>query len=259
MLPPPPASLKLSPFYRQWLDAGGLPVVGSERVSPYALHEAHFLIEQLLEKRPDVRRAIVRAGVRVAIMATTERTTEIPEHSDLTPKDHWDRRARGLGATRWRPAISGAEENLLNLTGDPYAGESIFLHEFAHTIDEMGLRTIEPDFEARLKTCYEAAQKAELWKGTYAATNLSEYWAEGVQSFLDANQPRVNASHNGIWSREKLRAYDPALYMLIEKSLRISWRFRPWQGRRASERKHLRGLTPATLPAFSWERRYHAP
>ncbi|MGC4046317.1 MAG: hypothetical protein QM758_21210 [Armatimonas sp.] len=255
MLPPPPASLKLSPFYKQWLDAGGIPIVASEKVSPYALQEARFLMDRLLEKRSDVRKAIARAGVRVAIMATSERTTDIPEHSDLTPKDYWDRRARGLGATRWRPAISGAEESILNAPGDPYLGESIFLHEFSHTVDEMGLRKVESDFESHLRACYDAALKAGLWKDTYAATNISEYWAEGVQSFLDANQARLNPSHNGIWNREKLRTYDPAFYALIEKSLRISWRYKPWQSRPEAERKHLKGLDITTLPTFSWEKR----
>ena len=255
-LPPPPAALvarfKLAPFYRQWLDAGGLPVVASEKVSPYALFEARFLIDRMLEKRPDVRAELIRAGVRVAILGVNERTTDIPEHADLTPKDYWDRRARGLGATKWRPAISGAEENLLQFPGDPYAGESIFLHEFSHAVDEMGLRIIQPGFEARLKECFESARREGRWKDTYAITNVSEYWAEAVQSYLDCNQPKINASHNGVFSRERLRAHDPEVLRLIEESLKTAWRWTPLEKRPSRERKHLRGYDPKTAPTFRW-------
>lgn len=51
-------------------------------------------------------------------MAQDEMTTDVPEHCDLRPKDYWDRRARRLGATDARPAVSCGEENLLCLPGD---------------------------------------------------------------------------------------------------------------------------------------------
>ena len=42
----------------------------------------------------------------------------------MTPKAYWDKRARGLGATPERPAVSCGEENLLNLQGDWYPGRT---------------------------------------------------------------------------------------------------------------------------------------
>ena len=90
------------------------------------------------------------------------------------------------------------------------------------------------------------------WKDTYAITNVSEYWAEAVQSYLDCNQPKINASHNGVFSRERLRAHDPEVFRLIEESLKISWRWTPLEKRPARERKHLRGYDPKTAPTFRW-------
>ena len=46
---------------------------------------------------PRIWTEIASRKIRMAIMAETELTTDIPEHSDLTPKDFWDARARGLG------------------------------------------------------------------------------------------------------------------------------------------------------------------
>ena len=96
-------------------------------------------------------RRSIKNRVRMAVMAPTELTTDIPEHSDLKPKEYWDRRARGLGPTRRRPAVSSAEENLLNLRGDRYRKENILVHEFAHAIHEMALNTVDPKFDARLR------------------------------------------------------------------------------------------------------------
>src|SRR5262249_19006107 len=152
-------------------------------------------------------------------------TTDIPEHSDLTPKDYWDRRARGLGATRARPAVSCAEENLLNLRGDRYPKENILVHEFAHAIHEMGLNSIDRSFDKRLKKCYDDAITEGLWKDTYAATNYKEYWAEAVQSYFDCNNP-PNASHNDINTHDKLAKYDPRVFALIDESLKSPmWRY----------------------------------
>ena len=98
----PPKELGLDPFYTKYLSAHGLPVVGSSKVSDYALREAAYLADQLLAHRPEVRDAMIRNKVRLAIMAYSERTTDIPEHRDLQPKLYWNIR-RGA----WEPAASG--------------------------------------------------------------------------------------------------------------------------------------------------------
>ncbi len=100
----PPASLRerlnLSPTYVKYVDVQGFPVLGSARVSDYAMKEAAYLVSRMLEGREDVLREMARNRTRLAVMASTEMTTDVPEHADLEPKAYWDRRASGLGATR---------------------------------------------------------------------------------------------------------------------------------------------------------------
>ena len=233
----PPADVrkqfKLSPFYKQYISDRGLPIVSSERVSPAALREAHDIVDHMLAGRDDIRQELIKRRIRVAVMSPTELTTDIPEHSDLTPKAYWDKRARGLGATFVRPAISCAEENLLNRPGDGYAKESILVHEFAHTMHEIGMAGVDPKFDAKLQAAYKMALERGLWKGTYAATNHKEYWAEGVQSYFDTNRAN-DAEHNGIDTREKLAKYDPTLFALIDDLYRHSrWRYVRWDKRHA--------------------------
>src|SRR5262249_44228483 len=147
----PPADWKLDPFYNKHVSVHGFPVVGSAKVSDFAVREAAFLIDNMLAKRPDILAALVKNKVRCAVMAYSERTTDIPEHSDLKDPVYWNRRARGLGPTRIRPAVSCAEENLLCFPGDPYVGENILIHEFAHAIHLMGLNSIEKTFDKKLR------------------------------------------------------------------------------------------------------------
>ncbi|HMF17773.1 MAG TPA: PVC-type heme-binding CxxCH protein, partial [Gemmataceae bacterium] len=248
----PPADWKLDPFYTKHVSVHGFPVVGSAKVSDYAVLEAAYLIDKMLAKRPDILAALVKNKVRCAVMAYSERTTDVPEHSDLKDKAYWDRRARGLGPTRIRPAISCAEENLLCYPGDPYVNENILVHEFAHAIHLMGLNSIDKTFDKKLRELYRSAMDQGLWKKTYAATNYAEYWAEGVQSWFDCNRPADNGQHNGINTRQKLEKYDPELAKLIAEVFRNT----PWRYQLPRDRKnkgHLAGYDPSKAPRFSWK------
>lgn len=252
---------QLDPFYQKAVVlAGGFPVVGSEKVADAALLEASKIVFSMLDGREDILRAMAGNRVRLTVMAVSERTCDVPEHSDLTPREYWNRRARGLGATPHRPSVSCGEENLLCCPGDPYATENILVHEFAHAIHQMGLSTVDPTFDRRLKAAYEAALKDGKWKNCYAAENHFEYWAEGVQSWFDTNREN-DALHNHVNTREELRNYDPALASLCEEIFGD----KPWRYRRADDpaRKnepHLKGLERTKLPKFEWtEKEKNAP
>lgn len=243
-------SLKLDPVYKKYASANGFPVLSSADVPDYALLETAYLIDKMLTGRDDIRDAMIRNKIRFVVMAHDEFTTDVPEHSDLQPSRYWDRRARGLGATPARPVVSCGAENLLNYEGDHYATENILIHEFAHAMHRMGLDSIDEGFDRTLKRTYDDAIERGLWKGTYAATNYEEYWAEGVQSWFDTNRPPDDV-HNHVDTREELREYDPQLAALIAEV----YGDRPWRYVRPAERKeqaHLTGYDPGKAPRFVW-------
>ena len=240
----------LSPFYQQWIDVEGLPVVASEEVNPYALKEAAWLIRYLIGHRPDVLQAMAQNRVRFSVMAHSEMTTQIPEHSDLRPSFYWDMRTRGLGATSVRPSVSCGEENLLNFPGDPYETENILIHEFSHALHQMGLNTIDPGFDNRLRAVFEEAMAKGLWKGTYASTNKEEYWAEGAQSWFNTNREN-DAEHNQVNTRTELKNYDPELATLLSEVFGdTDWRYTPAATR--THLPHLQGFNPQDSPTFEW-------
>lgn len=248
----PPKSLKLDPFYAKYVDAGGLPVVASKRVNDYALKEAAYLVGRMLARRPDVKKAMIESGSRLIVIAHDEFTTDIPEYRRLKPKDYWDARARGLGGSRRDPVCSCAEENVLGFPGDPYAKECILIHEFAHSIHLRGLVRVDKTFDERLKKAYRAALAAGLWKGTYAATNRNEYWAEGVQSWFDNNRENDHA-HNHVNTRKELREYDPGLAKLCEEVFGGTKLVYTKPATRLTG--HLAGYDPAKAPRFVWPAR----
>lgn len=252
---------ELDPFYRKSVVlAGGFPVVGSEKVSDAALLEAAHIVRSMLDGRDDILRAMARNRVRLTVMAVPERTCDVPEHSDLTPPAYWNRRARGLGATPHRPSVSCGEENLLCCPGDPYSTENILVHEFAHAIHQMGLSTVDPTFDRRLREAYDAALKDGKWKDCYAAENHFEYWAEGVQSWFDTNREN-DAIHNHVNTREELKDYDPALAALCREIFGDKeWRYRRADDPARKDEPHLKGLDRSTLPTFAWtEEERNAP
>lgn len=245
-------SFHLSPFYQKYVALHGFPIVGSSNVSDYALLEAAWIVNHMLAERTDILHTLASNNVRLAVMAVTEFTTDIPEHSDLKDPPYWDRRARGLGATRSRPAVSCGEENLLAYPGDPYSTENILIHEFAHAIHEMALMTGPRAIDAKLRATFRKAKEAELWKGTYAASNVSEYWAEAVQSWFDTNRENDRA-HNHVNTRAELRAYDPDLAKLCEEVFGDRpWRYSKPATRAAADRRHLNGHDSSAAPRFQW-------
>jgi alpha-glucosidase len=157
----------------------------------------------------------------VGIMARYEGTTDIPEHAHLANDTslNWDVRARGLGGTLELPLTTCAEENLLCYQIDKYHAEDILIHEFAHTIHNVGILPLKSEFNEVLQKMLDAAIADGKYHNTYAATNIWEYWAEGVQNWFNVNAdvPQPDGKHNHVNTRWEMQVYDPALYNLLSE------------------------------------------
>lgn len=246
--------------YTQRESAHGFPIVATAKTNLYALKEVAYLLNLMLDNRPDVRQAMIDSGARMIIMAHDEYTTDLPEfarmadnpvkgYENLSGKAYWNVRARGLGGSKTDPFCSCAEENVLAFAGDPYEKECIVIHEFAHCIHLRGLLNVDPTFDKRLKAAYDAAMKAGLWRGKYASTNHHEYWAEGVQSWFDDN--RVNDhDHNHVHLRSQLIEYDPGLAALCREIFGDTELHYTKPPTRLTG--HMAGYDPSKAPAFAW-------
>ncbi|MGW8266631.1 MAG: glycoside hydrolase [Longimicrobiales bacterium] len=233
----PPDSLGLEAgFYKKHTDAGGIPVVSSEKVPDAALLVARDIVIHMLLKRPDLREFLVADGQRVGVMAVEEKTTDIPEQRDwkkpafddprltdgeraryyepggiagMTDKEYWDRRARGMGGRY----TTCAEENVLGYPGTRYYGEHILVHEFSHAIHR-AIRAVDPELAAEIQSAYEDAMASGRFERHYAANTVAEYWAEGTQWWFWSNY-QACFGEASLWSPEDLGAYDPTLFELL--------------------------------------------
>ena len=240
--------LELDPFYQKHTAVAGFSIVGSTNVSDFALREAAWILGHMLDGRDDILQTMATNRVRLAVMAWNEYTTDLPEQRDMRSKVFWDRRARGLGGS----PVSCGEENLLCFPGDPYSTENLLIHEFAHAVHGYGLRYIDSTFNKRLRAAYDRAMEQGLWKGTYAAGNRQEYWAEGVQDWFDNNREN-DALHNQVNTRAELKEYDPELAKLCAEVFGDKpWRYQKPMDREPAGRAHLAGFDPARSPRFRW-------
>ena len=225
-LPPPPSDLGLDPFYKKYLDAGGLPIVASDKVPDEALFQARGIIDEMLANGPGIRAELIELGRRVTVVSDDEVITDIPEFRDLYekyPGTDWNPRVQGGGLAGNIEDHTTAvwEGNLLCNENNVFPSEDILVHEFAHTILNMGVER-QPggrEFRRRLEEAYRKALDAGLWGQTYAGENPEEYWAEGVQSWFGLNDRSwpANGVHNQIDTRHELEAYDPRIADLIEE------------------------------------------
>ena len=239
-------AFELDPFYQQWIDVEGLPVVASEKVNPYALKEAAWLIWQMIGHRPEILHVLVQKRVRFVVIGHTEITTDIPEYSDQGP-DFLVYRFRGLGGggLSGHIAVSSSEENLLHYPGG--GSHSIMIHEWAHAIHRFGLNTVAPTFNNRLQIVYDAAMEKGLWQGTYASSDRGEYWAVGTRAWFYPNVG--DSSYNYGNTRQALKEYDPALAALLAEVYGDSgWRYTSPAAR--IHLPHLQGFNPQDSPTF---------
>ena len=247
----------LDPFYKQHVVADGLLIIGSEKVSRYALDEVAYLARKMLANRPEVLQQFNR---QISVMAYTEMQTALPGCRRLEP--WWNYRARGLAGK----TISCGEENVRSFKGDPWKGENIFIHEFAHGLNGL-FNGMDKGFQTRLNALHDKAKKSGRFQGYGIEGGSSEFWAEGVQAWFNCNgtiRPESGGGQSSlevlgtdgkhvahITTRQLVQSHLPGLAKLIDESFRQNeWVYVP-VAKRLNE-PHLKGFNPAKAPTFRW-------
>jgi hypothetical protein len=103
------ADLSEGNFYHKIIAANGVPIVSSAAVSDAALLETALLLVQMASKNPHLLALLEQETVHFAVIGRNEVLTDIPSYSVLDPSWNY---ARGVGATRWVPTSSCAEEDV---------------------------------------------------------------------------------------------------------------------------------------------------
>jgi hypothetical protein len=143
------------------------------------------------------------------------------------------------------------EDNVLRLPSDPFAGKNMVVSVFAKGLHhatasrpviakfgkgggvqqyELRVRRLDVEFDEKLIKIFDEAKQSGLWRGTSATRDRAEYWAAGVEAYFDAagaGLPPLKTDRP-IVTREALKAYDPALYALVDETMayreHVDWR-----------------------------------
>lgn len=250
---PPPARLKIDPYYTKFTWAREFHVVG-RRASDRALLKANDVIRKMFAYRHDLLKALIADGVKLVVLGPDENAGGLPEYRERG-KPSIDPIARYVDYTPDTKTLVVAEENVLGDPEQPGVGPNQVIRVLARAVHAVaGSRPTEPErnrnrrgrdvqqyelrltpldvrFDQKLEATYKNAVKDGKWKGTSAARDRAEYWATGVLAYFDAlGQTSVpqGAAHP-VSTRERLRTYDGNLFDLVNETMaydgHVDWRF----------------------------------
>ena len=238
--PPPPAVrdfFQLDPYYQQWVNVRGFPVLASEEVSPYAVKEVAWIIGHMIGHRPDVLREMAERTVRFSIVPHNKHTSDMPESNTGRLSFFWDVRHRAVHCTGC-PIASTTEEDLISKPSAP-------IHGFGHLLQDWGLNGVDPTFNNRVITLFDMAKAEGLYQGRYAGSTVSEYWAEGVASWFHDTNPNQHVA----LTRSALEKYDSRLAKLLTEVFGDGdWRYTRPATR--THHPHLQGFNPQEAPIY---------
>ncbi len=218
----------VDPFYKKYITANGVVIVGSEKVSDAALLAARKTILHLTSKRPDVHEAILQHHPRISIMAHDETASELPEYGPNSD-GQW-----GLGQMPGSPTTLVWEKGIC-YEGNPDYISNFLLHEFVHDVHNLGMLATDPEVIDEIYAAFLSAVE----NGTFIppadepledimpldAYVDDEYFTFRVNAYYDLNEyfpgpwMHYDIGEQGPRSgtREELRQIDPAIYEIIER------------------------------------------
>lgn len=234
----------------------GIPICCySDAVCDQAVIQVVDIIQGMLqdvctcERTQEMLARMIQLGVEVAIIGRDQKTTDIPAHRHLKgSKIHnsartFERDTRGVGATISCPVMSCPEENLIHSENDRYPHESILVHEFAHTVMNLGL--LHTELHTKIKESYNAAMRNNLYnRQSYVALNPEEYWAETSQAWFHATT-RTDVT-SGITTRDALMKHDPRLAVIMYEV----WGHGPWRFKSPREDFFMQSEDMTTASCF---------
>ena len=216
------------PFYKKYINAGGIVIVGSENVADASMLAARKTVLHLTSTRPDVRKAMVPLYPRISVMASSETASDLPEFGSGSDGE-W-----GLGQ------MPGDPTSLVSEIGVRYKGNKEYvadflMHEFVHVVHNFAMPITDPEVDDEIYAAYLNAVKKGLFMAPPNGSPENgdpveewrddEYFTHCVNAYYDLNErlpgPWVDIKI-GEWgepsgTREKLRQTDPVVYKIIEQ------------------------------------------
>jgi hypothetical protein len=210
-------------FYSKAIKSDGIQVVSSSKTCDRSLQIAHEIVRKMLSSKPEIETNLIRKRAFVAVFSISEKLTDLPENRDLAgkptgadPSLTFDDLCGGGGVNGRPTAI--CERNLIGVN-DPFFGRmSVLIHEFGHTIQNLGLNdatlaTIEIAYANAL--ALHLFPKANGIGVSWMMSNVSEFFAEASGTWFNAADPTNPVNSPEEIGRSHLKRYAPKLYQIL--------------------------------------------
>jgi len=222
----PPAGVH--PFYKKYINANGVIIVGSEKVRDASLIAARKTVLHLTSKRPDLIDGMMWNNPRISVMAFTETASDLPDYEPEYDGE-W-----GLGQMPGDPTALVSEKGV-RYKGNPEYIADFMMHEFVHMIHNLAMPKLEPEAMNQIYAAYIRAVEKGLFMEPSRIPSPDadpaddsgddEYFTHSVNAYYNLNEslpgPWMEVQI-GEWgrrsgTRDELRRNDPVMYKLIER------------------------------------------
>jgi len=212
-------------YYAKYTKVWGIPIVASHEVDDIYLQNAAELVGAMLsdeslvaDKAVEIRNLLFKEMFRIILYPDNGKyTTQVPEFKTEPAVSGYGANPDGqpftvagiLGLVECPEGIGK------NDAGRAKQGNTL-VHEVMHSIHEIVLTKLLPDFNDKLKTAYQNAQNTQIWKAdSYINTNHMEYLARGAEVWFNW-QPNISNRKNGEYiKQDELGTVDSQLYDVL--------------------------------------------
>ena len=204
--------------YKKYITAGGVIIVGGNKVPDEAFLASYDAVMYMTSEWPGVREILKQNEARISLFYGSYRDTSVlPEYQNEREPGGF---AMGLTDTSMT-----ANASWLCFPGNWDIGGNPVIHELVHTLNHIVFElTNETYFYERI---YDLALSA-IDRGIYGDFKqylqdgqeqdmshlVGEYWAISVEGYIMNRGPRFKSSH---FTREWIEKNDPEVYQLIQR------------------------------------------
>lgn len=222
----PPPELGLHPFFTKYLNAGGLPIVGSQMVPDEAFIRARQTLLTMCSLRPELLRQSGEMGIMVAVLGYGEGIGKLPGFpaADAGQPDP-DVFIRSMPATPDWPFIVCAEENLLAWNQDRHRGEDMLIRSFAASMLSMILPGSDPAAIIKISEICELAVRGSNCLPGSGSPNIDAYWSSAVQLWFEVHPYKAATLYTPcpVRGQRLIGECDPQLYELLSGYFPALW------------------------------------
>ncbi len=210
-----PEGAQFDPWYTQYINGHGVPILAPAEVEPQSLELADAIVGQFFTGLDDALDTLADRGAYISFYAASQDQNDLPEVQAFGGGGGWG--GSVTGADR-EPVHMYMGESFLWCT-NPYGGVGFYadlvVHELSHLLQNHAMYQTDRDAFDEWGALYDDAMAAGRWQDTYAATNPEEIFAETAEAFHD-DAGRPDPQNNGVLTRALLEDYDPGVADFLE-------------------------------------------